>query len=149
MCGWAEPWVGGISVVQESQEGKNMNTVQVVLSGALLGGLYALMAAGVSVTWGVLRVINLAHFGLILVGAYLAFELVTTWHLDPVLTVVITAPVLFIVGAALQWAYDRLGITEFNSLLVSFGLLIIINQVCQNLWTASDQDIPLAQNPYK
>ena len=47
-----------------------MNTLQVVLSGAMLGGLYALMAAGVSVTWGVLRVINLAHFGLILLGAY-------------------------------------------------------------------------------
>ena len=45
-----------------------MIAVQVALSGALIGGLYALMAAGLSVTWGVLRVINLAHFGLILVG---------------------------------------------------------------------------------
>ena len=45
-----------------------MNAVQAALSGALIGGLYALMAAGLSVTWGVLRVINLAHFGLILAG---------------------------------------------------------------------------------
>ena len=94
-----------------------MNYVQVALSGALLGGLYALMAAGVSVTWGVLRVINLAHFGLILVGAYLTFELVTVWQIDPIVTLAVTAPALFVVGAALQWAYDRLNITEFNSLL--------------------------------
>ena len=63
-----------------------MNTLQVVISGALLGGLYALMAAGVSVTWGVLRVINLAHFGLILVGAYLTYQLVDVWHINPILT---------------------------------------------------------------
>ena len=48
-----------------------MNTLQVVISGALLGGLYALMAAGVSVTWGVLRVINLAHFALAFLRANL------------------------------------------------------------------------------
>ena len=52
-----------------------MTTLQAALTGVLFGGLYALMAAGVSVTWGVLRVINLAHFGLILLGAYLTFEL--------------------------------------------------------------------------
>ena len=56
-----------------------MTAVQAALSGALIGGLYALMAAGLSVTWGVLRVINLAHFGLILVGAYLTYQL--THHL--------------------------------------------------------------------
>ncbi len=63
-----------------------MNAVQVALSGAMIGGLYALMAAGLSVTWGVLRVINLAHFGLILVGAYLTYQLVTDWRIDPILT---------------------------------------------------------------
>ena len=77
-----------------------MTAVQVALSGALIGGLYALMAAGLSVTWGVLRVINLAHFGLILVGAYLTYQLVTDWRIDPILTVVVTAPVLFVAGAA-------------------------------------------------
>ncbi len=60
-----------------------MIIVQAALSGVLLGGLYALMAAGLSVTWGVLRVINLAHFGMILLGAYLTFELATAWDVDP------------------------------------------------------------------
>ena len=76
-----------------------MIAVQAALSGALIGGLYALMAAGLSVTWGVLRVINLAHFGLILVGAYLTYQLATAWGLDPILTVAVTAPLLFVVGA--------------------------------------------------
>ena len=55
------------------------------LTGALIGGLYAVMAIGLSLTWGMLRVINLAHFGLILVGAYLTFELATS-GIDPILT---------------------------------------------------------------
>lgn len=125
-----------------------MDTLQVVLSGAMLGGLYALMAAGVSVTWGVLRVINLAHFGLILLGAYLTYQLVTIWHIDPLLTVVVTAPALFVLGAGLQWAYDRLNIVEFNSLLVSFGLLIVTIQVAQNVWSADHREVPREYNPY-
>src|SRR3954451_7074070 len=79
-----------------------MITVQAAVTGALIGGLYALMAAGLSVTWGVLRVINLAHFGLILVGAYLTYQLCTAWGFDPILTLVVSVPVLFVVGAALQ-----------------------------------------------
>jgi branched-chain amino acid transport system permease protein len=125
-----------------------MNAVQVALSGALIGGLYALMAAGVSLTWGVLRVINLAHFGLILLGAYLTYQVVTVWRIDPILTVLVTAPALFVLGAALQWAYDRLGIVEFNSLLVSFGLLIIVIQVALNVWKADHRELPRDDNPY-
>lgn len=125
-----------------------MNAVQVALSGAMLGGLYALMAAGVSLTWGVLRVINLAHFGLILLGAYLTYQLVTVWQINPIITVVVTVPVLFGLGAALQWAYDRLNIVEFNSLLVSFGLLIVVIQVCQNIWQADHRELPREHNPF-
>jgi branched-chain amino acid transport system permease protein len=125
-----------------------MNALQVALSGAMIGGLYALMAAGLSVTWGVLRVINLAHFGLILVGAYLTYQLVAAWRIDPVLTVGVTGPVLFVAGALLQWAYDRLKIAEFNSLLVSFGLLIIVIQVTTNIWTADHREVPRDGNPY-
>ena len=105
--------------------------LQAALAGALVGGLYALMAVGLSLTWGMLRVINLAHFGLILVGAYLTFQLATPWGIDPLLTLLVTVPVLFVVGAALQWVFDRLRHREFNSLLVSFGLLIIIIQVVE------------------
>jgi branched-chain amino acid transport system permease protein len=125
-----------------------MNVVQATLSGALIGGLYALMAIGLSVTWGVLRVINLAHFGLILIGAYLTFQLATSWGMDPLLTLVITVPAMFVLGAALQWLYDRLHLSEFNSLLVSFGLLIITIQVAGNVWTADFRRMASGINPY-
>jgi branched-chain amino acid transport system permease protein len=125
-----------------------MNVVQAILSGALIGGLYALMAIGLSVTWGVLRVINLAHFGLILIGAYLTFQLATSWGIDPLLTLAVTVPAMFVAGAALQWLFDRLALSEFNSLLVSFGLLIITIQVAANVWSADFQRMDAAVNPY-
>lgn len=125
-----------------------MITIQSALTGVLLGGLYALMAAGVSVAWGVLRIINLAHFGMILISAYLTFELASSWGIDPILTLVVTVPAMFALGGALQWAYDRLGISELNSLLASFGLLIVIVQVVSNIWSADFQRMSAAVNPY-
>jgi branched-chain amino acid transport system permease protein len=125
-----------------------MITVNAALTGALIGGLYALMAAGLSVTWGVLKIINLVHFGLILIAAYLTFQIATSWSVDPLLTLVITVPAMALLGAALQWAYDRLGVAEFNSLLVSFGLLIIVGQVVSNIWSADFQRMTAAVNRY-
>ena len=125
-----------------------MTIAQAALTGALIGGLYALMATGLSVTWGVLRVINLAHFAMILLGAYLTYQLATSTGLDPILTVLITGPVLFVVGAAVQWAYDRLHVAEFTSLLVSFGLLIIAIQAVTLIWSADFLRMPGDVNPY-
>jgi branched-chain amino acid transport system permease protein len=125
-----------------------MITVQSALTGLLLGGLYALMAAGVSVSWGVLRIINLAQFGLILISAYLTFQLASGWGFDPILTLAVTGPAMFVLGGALQWAYDRLGISELNSLLASFGLLIVTVQAVSNVWSADFQRMSAAVNPY-
>jgi len=125
-----------------------MTTIQAALSGILLGGLYALMAAGVSVTWGVLRIINLAHFGMILLGAYLTFELATAWRVNPLVTLVVSVPVMFVLGGALQWAFDYLRISELNSLLITFGLLIVVVQSVSNVWSADFQRMAAEVNPY-
>ncbi|GAA1027700.1 branched-chain amino acid ABC transporter permease [Virgisporangium ochraceum] len=125
-----------------------MTVVQAALSGILLGGLYALMAAGVSVTWGVLRIINLAHFGMILLGSYLTFELASAWEVNPLVTLVVSVPAMFVLGGAAQWAFDRLGVSELNSLLITFGLLIIIVQSVSNIWSADFQRMTAAVNPY-
>ena len=125
-----------------------MTAIQAALTGVLVGGLYALMAAGLSVSWGVLRIINLTHFGLILLGAYLTFQLAGTWGFDPIATLVVTVPVLFAAGALVQWGYDRLGISELNSLLLSFGLLVVIVQAVNNIWTADFQRMTADVNPY-
>lgn len=125
-----------------------MSTIQAGLSGALLGGLYALMAAGVSVTWGILRVINLAHFGMILLGAYLTFRVATAWGVDPILTLAVSVPTMAVLGALVQWVFERLRVSEFNSLLLSFGLLIVIVQLVSNVFSADFQRMPAAVNPY-
>ncbi|HEX6471881.1 MAG TPA: branched-chain amino acid ABC transporter permease [Streptosporangiaceae bacterium] len=125
-----------------------MDTLQAGLTGVLAGGLYALMAAGLSITWGVLRIINLIHFGLILLGAYLTFQLASSWGIDPILTLVITVPALFAAAAAVQWTFDRLRISELSSLLISFGLLIVIVQAVGNLWSADFRQLTAAANPY-
>jgi branched-chain amino acid transport system permease protein len=125
-----------------------MKFLQAALTGMLLGGLHALMAVGLSLSWGLLRIINLTHFGLILIGAYLTFQISSSWHIDPILTLVVTVPVLFAAGALLQWGFDRLAVTELNSLLLSFGLLVIMVQAVSNIWTADFQQLTTDVNPY-
>jgi branched-chain amino acid transport system permease protein len=125
-----------------------MVTAQAALSGVLIGGLYALMAVGLSVTWGMLKLINLAHFALILVGAYLTYEVASSWGLDPLLTLVVTGPALFVAGALLQWGYEVSHLTEFGSLLVSFGILVIANQTVSNIWSADFRRMTQDVNPY-
>jgi len=125
-----------------------VSILQAAISGALYGALYALMAGGLSLTWSMLQVINLAHFALILLGGYLTFELATTAGVNPLLTIVVTAPVLFVLGAAIQYAFDRFRVSEFNSLLVSFGVLIVVIQLVTNVWTADFRRMSPEINPY-
>lgn len=125
-----------------------MSVAQAVVTGAMLGGMYSMMAVGLSLSWGMLRVINLAHFAMILLGAYLTYQLATSWEINPLLTLAVTIPLMFVLGAALQWIYVRTGLVEFTSLLVSFGVLIIVIQLVHNVWTADFRRMAPAVNPY-
>jgi branched-chain amino acid transport system permease protein len=122
--------------------------VQAALTGALVGGLYAVMAVGLSMGWAALRIINLAHFGLIGLGGYLTLELATRFGVNPLLTIVVTAPLLFLAGALLQWLFQRFAVAEFNSLLITFGILIVILQLISNVWSADFQRMDASVNPY-
>lgn len=122
--------------------------IQAAISGALVGGLYALMAVGLSLTWGMLRVINLAHFAMILLSAYITYELATSLSIDPLLTIVVSVPLMFALGAALQWLFHASRISEFNSLLVTFGVLIVAIQLITNRWSADFRQIPGSLSPY-
>jgi branched-chain amino acid transport system permease protein len=122
--------------------------IQSALSGALVGGLYALMAIGLSLTWGILRIINLAHFGMILLSGYLTYTLATNLGVDPLLTVVVTVPVMFVIGVVIQWGFQRFDVAELNSLLVSFGLLIVGIQLISNVWSADFRRMSSDINPY-
>ncbi len=118
---------------------------QSILSGIFIGGLYGLLGLGLSLSWGMLRVINLAHFALAFLGAYLTYTLASTFRVDPLLTLLLIAPSFFVLGVALQALFARFGVTEFTSLLVTFGITVVIESVIQWIWTA---DFRRLESPY-
>jgi len=109
---------------------------QSILSGLFIGALYGLLGLGLSLSWGILRQINLAHFALAFLGAYLCYQLSAVGRLDPLATLLLIVPCFFVVGVGLQWLFARFRISTFNSLLVTFGLTVIIESLIQSLWTA-------------
>jgi branched-chain amino acid transport system permease protein len=125
-----------------------MIPLQPAISGLAIGGLYVVMAMGMSLSWRVLKVIDLSHLGLILLGAYLTYALTTSTGIDPLATVVVTAPIMAVLAGTLRWLLDRFRISEFHSLLVTFGILIAIVQVVSNVWTADFRRLPAEENLY-
>jgi branched-chain amino acid transport system permease protein len=109
---------------------------QSVLSGVFTGALYGLLGLGLSLSWGLLRQINLAHFALVFLGAYLTWQLSTVGGLDPLLTLLVVAPGFFALGAATQWLLARFKVGPLGSLLVTFGFTVVIEALIQWIWTA-------------
>jgi branched-chain amino acid transport system permease protein len=110
-----------------------MSWVNAVVHGILLGGLYALLATGLSLMFGVMRIINLAHGSLALIGAYMAFLLVTHAHVSPYLALVPVLPGALVVGWLLQRTMleRSLRAGQLVPLLTTFGLLIVIANLLQ------------------
>jgi branched-chain amino acid transport system permease protein len=102
-------------------------SVAALLNGALLGGLYALVALGLSLVFGIMRVVNLAHGILVLAGAYLAVVVTRAVPVDPLLAFLVVAPVVFVVAALTQrWLLQRLlGHSLEAPLVATFGLLLV------------------------
>ena len=115
-----------------------------ILQGILLGGLYALFALGLSLVFGIMRLVNLAHGDLIVLAAYLILVLVTLTGLNPFLAVLIAIPVMFAVGWALQrLVLNRvLGPDILPPLLVTFGLSILLQNALQEGFSADSRRIP-------
>jgi len=109
---------------------------QAVLSGLFTGALYGLLGLGLSLSWGMLKQINLAHFALAFLGAYLTYELSSHRGVDPLLTLVFIVPLFFVLGAALHQLLTRFKVNAFNSMLVTFGITVIIEALLQWTWTA-------------
>ena len=121
---------------------------QAVVSGVLAGGLYAMMSLGMSLSWGVLKVINLAQFSFILLSAYFTYQLTVSLGTDPFLSILVCVPLFGLAGMALQWVFNRIRISEFESLLFTFGLFIIFESLAATVWTADFRRLSTEQNPY-
>lgn len=124
-----------------------MLTLQIVLSGILLGGLYACMAIGFSVIWGVTGLINLAHGSMIVIGAYLTWWLHTTTGIDPFLTLPLSAAALFVLGVALQRLVLERVIRSslLMTLVLTFGLNMVLVNILLELFSA---DVRAVTMPY-
>jgi len=108
-----------------------------LIMGILLGGLYALIALGLSLVFGVMRLINLAHGDLVILGSYGAFGLMSHLNMDPVLSLVICIPGMFALGFIIQkYLMGRaFAISVEAPLIIAFGIALIIQNTNQILWT--------------
>jgi branched-chain amino acid transport system permease protein len=125
--------------------------VNAVVQGLLLGGLYALFACGLSLMFGVMRLVNLAHGDLGILGAYLAVALVEHVGGNPLWTFAAVVPFAAVVGYFLQrFLLDRaLAGGELSPLLVTFGLSIIIENLLQQTFGANDQSLNIGSLSYE
>jgi branched-chain amino acid transport system permease protein len=116
--------------------------LEVVIAGLLMGGLYALIAMGLSLQYGVARVLNISHGEFIMLGALTTWTLFTVFGVNPLLSLAIVGPAAFVLGYIIhRTLFKRVaassaspGIFESNSMLASFGLLFIIQNVALIVW---------------
>ncbi len=115
-----------------------MDWINVILQGILVGGLYAMFAAGLSLIFGVMRLVNIAHGDLIVLAAYIALVTTQTLGIGPLTSLIIVVPVMALIGYLLQWfVLNRtLGDDLLPPLLVTFGLSVIIQNGLLTLFTA-------------
>ena len=109
---------------------------QSLLSGVFVGGLYALMGMGLSLSWAYLRSINLTHLAFVFLAAYMTYGLAHGGRMSPFVAMVLLVPCFFVLGAALHWLFDRFNVDEFGSVLATFGMMVIVESIIQGVWTA-------------
>ena len=117
--------------------------------GLFVGSIYGVAAAGLALVFGVLKMLNVAHGELLMIGGYITFWLFTLWGVDPFVSLLICIPGLFLIGLALDRLVFRFLVplpaeTKLkNSLLVSFGLTLILQNTTQQLFTADERSVEL------
>jgi len=105
----------------------------------MMGSVYALLGVGFSLTWGVMKVINISHATFGLLGAFIAYTLLHAWSLDPILSLALSAPLLFFL-ACLIYRFIIVPITKAKevivaSMIVTFGIAIILENVMLLIWS--------------
>ncbi|HEX9531521.1 MAG TPA: branched-chain amino acid ABC transporter permease [bacterium] len=121
--------------------------LQNAVFGLLLGGLYGLGAVGLSLVFGVLAVLNVAHGELIMLGGYVSVWLFTLWRVDPFVSVLVAGPALFLVGAVLFRLFFR-RLVSFaeddrikTSILIGFGLALVLQTLAILAWGADERAV--------
>ncbi len=120
--------------------------LQIIINGILKGGLYALMALGMSLIWGVMDIINIAHGVFIMLGAYTTYWLFTLWGVDPFVSLLISMMLMFIFGYIIQRGLINLVIRAeiFITLILTFGIDIFLTNLALLMWTADVRKVKVA-----
>jgi branched-chain amino acid transport system permease protein len=117
--------------------------LQGIVSGLLSGGVYAMIALGMALIFGVMRVINVAHGTLLMLGGFTTYWLFALYGLNPFFSLLISFPLLFLVGLLLQRFFVSrvVGAPELSSLILTFGLSIFITNMAVMSWTSDYRSV--------
>lgn len=122
--------------------------VQVLFGGLVVGALWALVALGLNIIFGVMRVINVAHGELLMFGAFGTYSLYHVFGIHPAIGVFLLIPVFFLVGVVIQYAIIERVLesenAELMSLLVTFGLFLVLNNVGRVIWGADTRGLQVS-----
>jgi branched-chain amino acid transport system permease protein len=118
--------------------------IQGILLGVLTAGVYALMASGQTLIFGIMKVVNLAQGAMVILGAYLAYQLFTSYGIDPLLAIPVTTFVMFILGVVVQVLFLQPLRDEDRSelsLLVTFAVALLLEGVMSVTWKTTVRSI--------
>jgi branched-chain amino acid transport system permease protein len=119
--------------------------VNLLISAILLAGIYAVMSLGMTIIYGVMKIINLAHPGIMMLGAYFAYEWFERTGLNPIIAALLSVPVFFIIGMGIHWTLvRRLPPSDqptLPSLLLLFGLWLVLQNIGYLVWGNTDRAI--------
>jgi branched-chain amino acid transport system permease protein len=120
---------------------------QAVVNGLLIGGVYALVSIGVTLIFGVVKIVNFAQGEFVMIGMYISYFLATYWGIDPLLSLFVSMPVLFVIGMLLQHFLIRrvLGLGDMPQIFLTFALSLFLLNVALLLFTANYRTV---ETPY-
>jgi branched-chain amino acid transport system permease protein len=112
---------------------------QAVINGLLIGGIYALVSIGVTLIFGVIKIVNFAQGEFVMIGMYISFFLATQFGIDPILSLIVSMPVLFVIGVLVQHFLIRrvLGLNDLPQIFLTFALSLLILNLALMLLTAN------------
>ncbi len=121
-----------------------LNFVEIFIRGLMLGSVYGLVGMGLTLVWGVVGIVNIAHGEFVMLGAYFAFWAFSLLKINPMISVVMSLPIFFIAGMLIHHRITERLVKEheLSSLILTFGLSILIWNSAQFLWTNTYRSIP-------
>jgi branched-chain amino acid transport system permease protein len=114
-----------------------------IIIGILLGGLYVVVAQGLSLVFGVMKVINVSHGTLVILGSYFAFAALSTFGIDPILGLLIGVPIFFLLGILIEkFLLNRaVRMSADAALIIAFGIALVVQNAIQIIWTPMSRSL--------